>query len=331
MYEIQGEKIRAVLFLNMGGPNNIGEVSLFLKNMFNDKNILTIRNRFFRSLIARIIVFFRLKKARLNYHILGGRSPIIQHTQNLISSLNETHSDDFYAFAMNYTPPFAETILYDMQKKGISEILLFSLYPHYSSTTTLSSFESVQVACEKLSYYPHIQKIEHYFDNPIYNNAIIHNIEEGLKNINKPSEEITLIFSAHALPEKIIQRGDPYKQEVINNIDILKRMMKDRGIIFKSIDYAFQSHLGPVRWTKPYLYEVLEQLKGESVLIYPISFTIDNAETDFELSIEYREHAKKIGICSYHVCSCLNNTPLFREAILNIIHNTIAQKEENHA
>ncbi|MDE7255362.1 MAG: ferrochelatase, partial [Helicobacter sp.] len=79
--------------------------------------------------------------------------------------------------------------------------------------------------------------------------------------------------------------------------------------------------IGPVRWTKPFISEVLDELSGESVLVYPIAFSIDNSETDYELSIQYRQYAKEKDIKAYEVCACLNDSPLFVRAILNLIQH----------
>ncbi len=73
-----------------------------------------------------------------------------------------------------------------------------------------------------------------------------------------------------------------------------------------------------MKWLEPALDKELEKYKDEKVLIYPIAFIVDNSETDFELSIEYKEEADKIGIADYKVCKCLNDDDKFIEAIKDI-------------
>lgn len=303
----------------MGGPNNLDEVALFLRNMFHDKNILTIANPLLRSLIAHCIVAFRIKEAKHNYSLLGGKSPIVEHTQRLVKALNDCGTEYCFDFAMSYTPPFVHDVIERFKTMGVDDVTLFSLYPQYSTTTTLTSLEAVQKACNALGYYPKISIIDRYFDDELYNEAIIERIQESLATHSIDPAHTTLLFSAHGLPEKITKRGDPYTQEVIRNVQVLGVKLKSKGLIFKNILHAFQSHIGPVRWSKPFISEVLDGLKGESVLVYPIAFSIDNSETDYELSMQYKEYSQEKGIEHYAVCSCLNDSSLFVKAILNLI------------
>ncbi|RAX58355.1 ferrochelatase [Helicobacter monodelphidis] len=312
------------MLLNMGGPNNLDEVRTFLTNMFNDKNIISVSSSFVRSFLASLIVFMRLNKAKSNYEVLGGKSPIITHTKNLIQALQKADSSRLYTYGMSYTTPFIKQQLALLQQKNIQELVLFSLYPQYSTTTTLTSLEHVKKACFELSYMPKTFIIDRYFDNEFYNEAIAEKIIEGTKKLKKPNHNIVLIISAHGLPQSIVDKGDPYEKEVLANIETLKTILQKKGIEFKEITHAFQSRIGPNKWLTPSLKEKLKSLKGESVLIYPISFTLDNSETDFELSIEYRHEAQKIGISSYEVCECLNHSESFVKTILNLI----VQKEK---
>jgi ferrochelatase len=132
--------------------------------------------------------------------------------------------------------------------------------------------------------------------------------------------EYELIFSAHGLPQKIVDRGDVYQKHVIRHVDILKDMMNKKDMNFSSVHIAYQSKVGPMAWLTPSLDEKLEELKGKKVAIFPIAFTIDNSETDFELEIEYREIAEEIGIADYRVARCPNDSDLFVDALDEIYH-----------
>ena len=308
---------QAVILLNMGGPSSIFEVDMFLKNMFNDPHILPIKSPFFRALVANFITYQRGDSARANYQRIGGKSPLVKHTFNLIQALQSRDSSHFYTYAMRYTPPMTDVVVQELAQKGIEEVVLFSLYPHYSSTTTLSSLGEFYKQCEAIKYTPKIHEIDRYYSNEKYNKAIVQKIIETLDGADPG--EFTLIFSAHAIPQKVADAGDPYEQEIHENIAILKRLLAEERIAFKGIDYAFQSKIGPVRWLEPSLEKVLLKYKNEKVIIYPIAFTIDNSETDFELRIDYCERAQRWGIAEYRVAPCLNDSPLFVEAILHLI------------
>ncbi|NWF66414.1 MAG: ferrochelatase [Campylobacterales bacterium] len=305
---------RAILLLNMGGPSNRDEIKIFLTNMFNDKNILSMPS-LIRKFVAFMIVKKRLPIATENYNHIGGKSPINDLTKRLVSKL-QAKTSDTVDFVMNYTPPFPIDVLKKLQDEKVDEITLFSMYPQYSTTTTKSSLESIEEALKELNYTPKIKIIDRYFDNDLYNKAIIENIKKSLKDKNPA--DFALIFSAHGLPVKVIEKGDPYQKEIEANVEILKNMLKNE-LDFSSIHLAYQSKVGPMKWLEPSLEQKLKQLSEKNVIIYPIAFTIDNSETVFELDIELREFAEELGIHEYLVASCLNDSDLFSEMILEMI------------
>ena len=100
----------AVVLLNMGGPNNLFEVEVFLKNMFNDPLILEIKNPLIRRVVGSMITRSRLKAAQSNYEKIGGKSPLANLTFNLIKKLQKIDEARFYTYAMRYTPPFSKLV-----------------------------------------------------------------------------------------------------------------------------------------------------------------------------------------------------------------------------
>jgi len=299
----------------MGGPNNLDEVEIFLKNMFNDKNIITVKSDLLRSFIAFMIVTSRKKEAKSNYSKIGGKSPIVEYTQKLVDKLQLYFEDTYVDFAMRYTPPFSDEVIAKIKQKNIQEVTLLPLYPHYSTTTTKSSLEDFYEACKGLNL--RIKHIDRFYENKIYNNLLIDKIEEVLQQQN--SNDFELIFSAHSLPQSIVEKGDTYQKEILLHVEILKKILKQRKIAFKNIHVAYQSKLGPVKWLEPSLEDKLKSLTCKKVVIFPISFTIDNSETEFELSIEYKEVAEQLSFEKYLVAKCPNDSDKFVEAIKTIV------------
>ncbi len=111
---------------------------------------------------------------------------------------------------------------------------------------------------------------------------------------------IELIFSAHSLPQKIIEKGDPYQQEITLHVGLIEKLLKENNLHFKAIHLAYQSKLGPVKWLEPSLEDTLKSFTNKNALIVPISFTIDNSETEFELSMEYAEVAHHLGLSAIY-------------------------------
>lgn len=307
---------KALLLLNMGGPNNIDEIEVFLNNMFSDKNILPI-NPYLRKLVAYIIITKRLEEVKDNYRLLGGKSPLPELTEELIVKLKEHLNLPIYP-AMRYVPPFADKALYQCQKDGVEEIILFPMYPQYSTTTTLSSVEDIVQRCEAMGYKPKITLIDPYYDDYDYIKASCEKIIEAAEG--KDTKEYDLLLSAHGLPMSIIKAGDPYQNQVEANASAIKIYLKERGIEFHEIKLVYQSKVGSAAWLEPNLIDVLRNPTHRKVLIYPLAFTLDNSETVFELDIEHREIADKIKYEDYIVASCMNTSDKFVDLIVNKVN-----------
>ena len=303
---------KALFLLNMGGPNNIEEVELFLKNMFADKNILTM-DRYTRKLISYIIITKRLEDVKENYGLLGGKSPLLGLTKVLIEKLVLKLDMPIYP-VMRYVPPFADEALAECKKNGVNELILFPMYPQYSTTTTLSSVEDVEARCSALGYAPKITVIDPYYDDYDYIEASCEKIIEAMEG--KDTKEYDLLLSAHGLPLSIIRAGDPYQNQVEGNASAIKIYLKERGIAFHNIKLVYQSKVGSSAWLEPNLVDVLRNPRHRKVLIFPLAFTLDNSETVFELDIEHREIAQKIKYEDYVVAKCMNSSDKFVELIV---------------
>lgn len=307
---------QALLLLNMGGPNNIEEVELFLRNMFADKNILPM-NPYLRRFVGNIIISKRLEEVKENYRLLGGKSPLPDLTNRLIVKLENKLEMPIFA-AMRYVPPFADRALFACKEKGIDELILFPMYPQYSTTTTLSSVEDIEQRCEEMDYHPKITVIDPYYDDYDYIEASVEKIMEAMEGKN--TEEYDLLLSAHGLPMSIIKAGDPYQNQVEGNVSAIRTYLACKGVHFHDIKLVYQSKVGSADWLEPNLIDVLRNPTHKKVIIYPLAFTIDNSETVFELDIEHREVAEKLKYEDYIVAKCMNDDEKFVDLIVKRVN-----------
>ncbi len=195
-------------------------------------------------------------------------------------------------------------------------MLLLPLYPHYSVSTTGSTFNE----WKKKYNGPgsnHIY-VNEYYDHPFYLKAVNQRIDEAL--LKFPSDkrnEVQLVFSAHGTPLSYLKKGDPYNQHIKSTV---AGIMKLRGYDYPH-HLCYQSKVGPARWLEPSTDKMIEELASEGkkqLLIIPISFVSDHIETLFELDIEYRHVAEKNGIENYIVMTGLNDSELFIRALYEI-------------
>lgn len=296
----------------MGGPSNLFEVETFLKNMFADPHILQIKSNFLRKMIGSVIIHKRLEEAKKNYQAIGGKSPITPLTFALTQELSKLDPSTYYTYAMRYTPPYAEMVVMDLISKGVKEVVLFSMYPQYSSTTTKSSLQDFEDACKKHHYSPKLSSVDSYACDPVYIDLIAKDIKKSLGE-NNP-KEFSLILSAHGLPQSIIDAGDPYAKECQKSLKALKNHLATLGLEFQEILLSYQSKVGSMKWLEP---STKNAIKGKKkLIIYPLAFSIDNSETLFELDIELYTLAKKGGAEEFIRVPCFNDSQGFAEFII---------------
>ena len=298
---------KALMLLNMGGINSIDEVELFLKNMFDDRYILPMPKPI-RKMVAKKIINSRLQEVKQNYQLLGGKSPLTDISTSLASKLEKELNMSVY-LAMRYVPPFAKDALLKCKAQGVEELVLFSMYPQYSITTTKSSLQDIYDICQEINYKPKFSVVESYYDDFGYIKLVGDDIIKALQS--KDSQDYTLILSAHGLPQSIIKKGDSYQNHIYATVGAIKSYLGCKEVEFADIKLAYQSKVGNAKWLEPNLQNVIKNNPNKKAIIYPIAFTIDNSETIFELDIEHREIAKKVGYKDFIVVNALNDSDDF--------------------
>jgi ferrochelatase len=190
------QKKEAIVLLNMGGPNNLEEVEMFLSNMFSDENILTMKSDLLRTIVGTMITFLRTEKSQEIYRKIGGKSPIVGLTKQLVQKLQSRVNEHVIVdFAMRYTPPFADEVIEKLNKEEVDKIYLIPLYPQFSTTTTKSSLEDFEEHYHNSSGNAILVEVKHFFENNSYNKAIVQRIKEKMGDAK--CEDFDIVFSAH--------------------------------------------------------------------------------------------------------------------------------------
>ncbi|WDM85069.1 ferrochelatase [Ehrlichia sp. JZT12] len=282
-------KIAVVLF-NLGGPQSLSEVRPFLFKLFYDRNIISLANPL-RFILATLISYFRKNKAIKIYKYLNGKSPILEETNKQASSLElmlNNHNENQYKvfIFMRYSEPSAKNTVESVCKYSPDQIILLPLYPHYSTTTTLSAIQHWNHYIKKIKLEVPTSTTCCYYNNKNYIKAqcqlIIEKYQKA-KNYGVPR----ILFSAHSLPLSIIQQGDPYQHQIEENVSLIIQALN-----IPSLDYkiCYQSRIGPTKWLEPNTLSEINQAKKDNVpiVLVPISFVSENSETLVELDIEYK-------------------------------------------
>lgn len=294
------EKIGVVL-LNLGGPEKLEDVEPFLVNLFSDRKIIRLGPWFMQKFIARRIARKRAPISMESYKLIGGGSPLAKTTIGqgvALAGMLSGYGAFKVGMAMRYWPPYGDEILHDFAEAGIKRVVGLTLYPHYSIATTGSSLDDLREAAARSSSDFEIAEIDSWPDQPDYIAALVANIKDGLRQFG--TEPVQLVYSAHSLPVKFIEDGDPYLDHMARTIKAIEAETGIKGRL------CFQSRSGPVEWLAPSTPDMMQKLATEgckNLLMVPISFVSDHVETLYEIDIQYRELATELGMRLERVAS----------------------------
>ena len=331
----------AIVLFNLGGPDDLASVEPFLVQLFSDREIIELPfGAALQPLMARVISKLRGPSVRRNYTRIGGGSPQLRITSEQARALEDRlncecrRGESFRIFiAMRYSRPSAEDALDAIAGAGIHRIITLTLYPQYSKATTGSSTRDFERMLEKpvwKSFGFDVTHVESYFDHPGYLNAMADCVRDAWNEIPQDRcRETVILFSAHGLPQKFIDEGDPYVQ----HIEATRKGILDRLRLPNRQLLAYQSRTGPVRWIGPGTEETLTELGREGVrdvLVVPLSFVSDHIETLYEVDQLFADAARRAGITGYYRPRALNASPRFIDALAHLVNGHIDALEPQH-
>jgi ferrochelatase len=320
-----------VLLLNMGGPDDLASVEPFLVKLFSDREIIELPlGPLLQPVVARLIAKRRGPSVRQNYASIGGGSPQLRLTRAQAAALETRLNRDCARYrvgiAMRYWHPDSAAALTSMADAGISRIVTLTLYPHYSRATTGSSRRELErtLAQPRFRNHFHVSSIDSYPDEPLYLDALTDTVQRALDSFPAARRhDVVLLFSAHGLPQKFIDEGDPY----VEHTERTRRGVLARLQVPNRQLLAYQSRTGPVQWIGPGTEDVLEELAREGVrevLVIPVSFVSDHIETLYEVDQLFRDGALRAGIADYRRSDALNTHPRFIEALAQLVERHLA-------
>ncbi|HLZ74256.1 ferrochelatase [Phenylobacterium sp.] len=288
----------AVVLFNLGGPDSLKAVKPFLFNLFRDPAIITLP-AVARLPLAAMISTTRARMAQANYAMMGGASPLLPETQAQARALEaELKAMDLDVearcfIAMRYWKPFAKEAAVQVAAFGPDEIVLLPLYPQYSTTTTASSLK------DWLAVYKGPGRTRTVCCYPTAMGLIdahVAAIRRVWEDAGRP-EGLRLLFSAHGLPQQIVDDGDPYEAQVEATAAAIAQRLPE----FADWRVCYQSRVGRLKWLGPSTDDEIRRAGSESrgVLIAPIAFVSEHVETLVELDHDYAKVARAAGCAPY--------------------------------
>jgi protoporphyrin/coproporphyrin ferrochelatase len=318
------ERVAIVLF-NLGGPDKPEAVRPFLVNLFKDPAILRVPF-LVRPWLARIIAYARVKAASANYAILGGKSPLLELTEQQGRALERALPElDTRCFtAMRYWHPFSDEAARAVRDWKPDRVLLLPLYPQFSTTTTGSSLLAWQDAAARVGLVAPTTSLCCYYADRGFTAATAAEVLRAYETACARGTAPRVLFSAHGLPEVIVKQGDPYQHQVERTVAAVVRAM---GVPDLDWTVCYQSRATPQKWLGPSTDDEVRQAGADKIplLVVPIAFVSEHSETLVELDVEYRELAQEAGVPAYDRVPAQNSDPGFIDALASLVRGALAR------
>lgn len=289
---------RAVVLFNLGGPDSLKAVRPFLFNLFRDGAIIQLP-AVARYPLAWLISTTRNRTAQANYALMGGRSPLLPETERQARALEaelarRTPEVETRVFiSMRYWKPRADATARQVAAFAPDEIVLLPLYPQFSTTTSASSIRDWRRAYRGPG---RTRTVCCYPTAPGFVDAYVQTIRRTWEAAGRPAN-LRLLFSAHGLPRRVIDAGDPYQAQVEAGAAAIAARLPEFG----DWNVSYQSRVGRLEWLGPATDDEVRRAAadGKGLLICPIAFVSEHVETLVELDREYAELAHQQGVSTY--------------------------------
>ena len=328
---------RAVLLVNLGSPDSpaVGDVRRYLRQFLMDGRVLDAPYPVRFGLVHFAILPFRPKRSAEAYRQVWLRegSPLVVTSRRVQAALQQRLNIPV-ELAMRYQNPSIETAVSALAGRGVEELLLIPMFPHYAMSSYETAVERVRSVLRKKAPGMNLRVAPPYFDHPDYIEALVASAAEHLDR-----DHDHLLFSFHGIPERHLRKTDPtcghcLKRDNCCEVPSPAHARCYRAQCFRTVDafvagtglnrysIAFQSRLGRDPWLRPYTDAELARLAREGVkrlLVICPAFVSDCLETIEEIGMRGRETFLKAGGEQFTLIPCLNQHPRWIAALEQLV------------
>ncbi|MNP02380.1 Ferrochelatase [compost metagenome] len=266
--------------------------------------------------------------------IVGGVFPLRENTNQQVRSLqallnqsNHPSAGEFVCYqGLKHVAPFIENGVEEMAKDGIKRAVGIVLAPHYSTMSIGSYIKRAQAKATELGI--EMTFVESYHLHPQLIQALSQRVSAKLdlfEEAGAKREEVRVLFSAHSLPQRIVEMGDPYPEQLL---ETSRAIVEQTGIT--AWQFSWQSAGRTAEpWLGPDILDTLKELSNEqveNVLVAPVGFVSDHLEVLYDLDIEAQNISKELDIRLMRTES-LNSDPLYIETLRDVV---LASLEQGH-
>ena len=302
-----------VMLVNLGTPDDPSPraVRRYLREFLSDPRVVEIPRPLWWLILNLLILPLRPRKTALKYAAIWtpDGSPLrvytLRQAQLLRGNLGERLKQAMpVVAAMRYGKPSIPEGLAELRSRGCERILVIPLYPQYAESTTASVEDALAQGLRKWRPAPDVRVVQDFHDHKAYVKAIARSVNEYWMKHGRPDR---LVMSFHGLPQRNVDRGDPYQAQCL---ETGRLVAEELGWSDGRAQVTFQSRFGAQEWVKPYTDETLRSLGRAGVgrvdVICP-GFTSDCLETLEEIAMEGRDTFRAAGGKEFHYIPTTND------------------------
>jgi ferrochelatase len=330
---------KGVLLVNLGSPDSpsVSDVRRYLREFLMDGRVLDV-NWFARFCIVYFAILpSRPKQSAEAYHKIWtpAGSPLVVISRNVLAALRQRVGVPV-ELAMRYQNPSIPAAVRSLAQKGVNDVLLIPLFPHYAMSSFETAVRRVEEVAARLAPEMRVEVQPPYFEHPDYIAALTAGAANYLSH-----DYDRLLFSFHGVPERQIRKSDPTRCHCLTapnccEVDspahatcyraqcfkTVAAFVKEAGLPKEKYSISFQSRLGRHPWLKPYTdYELIRFAASgmKRLLVICPSFVSDCLETLEEIGLRGRESFLSAGGTELTLIPCLNEHPLWLAALEKMV------------
>lgn len=323
---MKNRRCRGVCVVNLGTPELPARKSVarFLREFLSDPRVIDLPRYLWLPLLNLVIIPLRAGRSAAAYRKiwLPEGSPLLVLTQRLVSRLAPMLDDiAMVVTGMRYGEPSIRNGLKQLRESGVEEVVILPLYPQYSKTTTASIYDAVDQGLAELDWRPRIQCVEHYYEHPLWIDAVASSIRD-FRVTNGESEK--LIFSLHGIPERYVTQGDPYRDHCEKSVQAIVAAL---GLGNDEWLLTYQSRVGREPWLQPYTDKTLIEMGSSGIrhvqVVCP-GFAVDCLETLEEIGMQNREFFEQAGGEKLEYIPALNDSDAHARVMKALVMESVS-------
>lgn len=296
-----------VLLMAYGGPNSLEELPGYLSDI-----------RSGRPTTPEV-----LEEITHNYQSIGGSSPLLGITVQQVAGVRERLDPRYFRvyLGMRHWAPWIEEVVGQMLDDGITHAVSLVLAPHFSTMSVARYQGKIRDGLEMYRGHIEFEHVQSYHDAPLYIDALAERVVAAIDRWPVDEREtVHVIFSAHSLPTRILEQGDPYDRQLRETAQLVAARA---GVPAERWSWSYQSAgRSPEPWLGPQIEDHIPELAAQGVrniVSVVVGFVADHVEILYDIDIKAQGVARELGM-RLERPPALNTDPRFIQTLLDLIH-----------